>query len=186
MRKLRVPSHTTVIAYLALFAALTTGGAYAANQIGSSDIKKNAVKSKHIAKKAVKSSDLAKKAIKTKHIGNKQVKAKNLAADAIGARASATVDGDANFVGPHVGFKSVRSVVTGVYCITLSPGTELDSGKDFAVVTPEWGNSSGSSLVVSWNQAASGCGVGDRDYEVLTFDLDGNASDDVAFTIVVP
>ena len=32
------PSHTTVVAYLALFAALGTGGAYAANTIGSSDI----------------------------------------------------------------------------------------------------------------------------------------------------
>jgi hypothetical protein len=36
--KLRRPSHTTLIAYLALFVALGTGGAYAANTIGGGDV----------------------------------------------------------------------------------------------------------------------------------------------------
>jgi hypothetical protein len=52
--------HGTVVAYLALFAALATGGAYAADKIGSNDIAKNAVKSKHIKKGQVKESDIAK------------------------------------------------------------------------------------------------------------------------------
>jgi hypothetical protein len=52
--------HSTVVAYLALVAALATGGAYAADKIGSNDIAKNAVKSKHIAKGQVKQSDVAK------------------------------------------------------------------------------------------------------------------------------
>jgi hypothetical protein len=53
-------NHGTVVAYLALFAALATGGAYAAGEIGSNDIAKNAVKSKHIKKGQVKESDVAK------------------------------------------------------------------------------------------------------------------------------
>ena len=40
--KLRRPSHTTVVAYLCLF-LLLSGGAYAAQKIGSGQLKKNAV-----------------------------------------------------------------------------------------------------------------------------------------------
>lgn len=46
-----------VVAYLALFAALT-GTAYAADKIGSNDIRKGAVKSKQIADGQVKSRDI--------------------------------------------------------------------------------------------------------------------------------
>jgi hypothetical protein len=51
---MRRPSHTTVVAYAALFAAVATGGASAAGILG-----KNDVKSRHIAPAAVKASDLA-------------------------------------------------------------------------------------------------------------------------------
>jgi hypothetical protein len=47
------------IGVLALFIALATGGTYAAAQIGSDDIERNAVHSKHIKNGQVHSADLA-------------------------------------------------------------------------------------------------------------------------------
>jgi hypothetical protein len=47
-RKPRRLSYANVTATIALVAALGMGGAYAADKIGSKDIGKNAVKSKHI------------------------------------------------------------------------------------------------------------------------------------------
>jgi len=55
----RTPRHSTVVAYLALVTALSTGGAYAAGQIGAHDIKKDAVRSKHIKDGQVRTQDLA-------------------------------------------------------------------------------------------------------------------------------
>lgn len=48
---------SNVVAYMALLVALG-GTAYAAEKIGSGDIKRNAVKSKHVGKGQVKSSDI--------------------------------------------------------------------------------------------------------------------------------
>jgi len=50
--KIRRPSHATVVAYLALFAALG-GSAYAASKVGTSELKPNAVTEPKIAKNAV-------------------------------------------------------------------------------------------------------------------------------------
>jgi hypothetical protein len=56
----RTPRHGTVVAYVALIAALSGGGAaYAAAQIGANDIKPNAVRSKHIKDGQVRTNDLA-------------------------------------------------------------------------------------------------------------------------------
>jgi hypothetical protein len=57
-RLLRRPSHGAVVAYLALFLALTTGGAWAAAQIGPEDIRKNAVRSRHIKDGQVRTTDV--------------------------------------------------------------------------------------------------------------------------------
>src|SRR2546423_6478788 len=56
----RRPSHGTVVAYVALFVALG-GTTYAAATIGSGDIKKNAVLSRHIKDGEVRSGDLSPK-----------------------------------------------------------------------------------------------------------------------------
>lgn len=58
MKTRRRPTQATIVAYLALFVALS-GTAWAAAQIDSRDIKRNAVLSKHIKKANVKSADLA-------------------------------------------------------------------------------------------------------------------------------
>lgn len=63
--KLRAPTYAEVASTLALTLALGTGGAYAAAQITSLDIAKNAVTTKHIKNGTVKEKDLN-KAVKTK------------------------------------------------------------------------------------------------------------------------
>jgi hypothetical protein len=59
------PTHATVVAYAALFVALATGSAWAAATIGPSDIKNNAIHSRHINKNAVKARKIAKGAVGT-------------------------------------------------------------------------------------------------------------------------
>jgi hypothetical protein len=64
-------TYANVVASLALFVALATGGAYAANQlIGSGDIARNAVLSKHIKRGSVKRGDLAANAVDTSRVAN--------------------------------------------------------------------------------------------------------------------
>jgi len=76
------PSHATVIAYLALFAALG-GSAYAVSKVGTSDLKRNAVTSAKIEQRAVKGSDIAREAV-----GVKQLRARP------GAESAAVADCD--------------------------------------------------------------------------------------------
>ncbi len=59
-----------VASSIALFAALATGGAYAADKIGSKDIDKNAVKSKHLKNGQVKGKDVAADAIASRNVGD--------------------------------------------------------------------------------------------------------------------
>jgi hypothetical protein len=63
-----LPTHGTVVAYVALFVALGGAGAYAAGKIESGDIDSNAVKSKHIARGQVKGSDIAANTVKGRDI----------------------------------------------------------------------------------------------------------------------
>jgi hypothetical protein len=58
------PRHATVVAYLALFVALATGGAWAAATIGSKDIKRHAIKTRHLKKEVVKTRKIAPEAVK--------------------------------------------------------------------------------------------------------------------------
>jgi hypothetical protein len=66
------PSHATVIAYLALFIALS-GTAIAATKIGSGQIKKGAVKEKKIATAAVTTNKLADAAVTEPKLANDSV-----------------------------------------------------------------------------------------------------------------
>lgn len=58
---MRLPSHSTVVAYLALFAALG-GTAFAATKIGSKQIKDNSIKSRDIKNRTIATKDIAVKA----------------------------------------------------------------------------------------------------------------------------
>ena len=63
MRNLRLPHHATVAAYLGLFVALATGGAYAANTVFSTDIVDGQVKTVDLANAAVATDKLANGAV---------------------------------------------------------------------------------------------------------------------------
>src|SRR3712207_1655291 len=56
VRRLRRPSHATIVAYVALFAAVG-GTSYAAATIGSKDIKRSAVRSKHVKNRTLLKKD---------------------------------------------------------------------------------------------------------------------------------
>ena len=70
MRNLRLPHHTTVVAYLGLFVALATGGAYAANTVFSGDIVDGQVKTVDLANAAVTTEKIAGGAVTTEKVKN--------------------------------------------------------------------------------------------------------------------
>jgi hypothetical protein len=77
------PRHGTVVAYLALFMALATGGAWAAATIGPSDIKDNAIHSRHIKKKAVKTKKIANQAVTTRKLADAAVTGDKVGTDTL-------------------------------------------------------------------------------------------------------
>ncbi len=77
-----LPSPSMGVALLALAIALG-GTAYAANKIGSNQIKKNAVTSAKIKKKAVTSAKIKPKAVTNAKIGENAVKSNQIAGDAV-------------------------------------------------------------------------------------------------------
>jgi hypothetical protein len=81
--RLRRPSHATVIAYLALFLALS-GTALAVKKIGPSGLKKNAVTTKKIADAAVNTSKLKDGAVTEPKLKDDAVTGQKLAANAVG------------------------------------------------------------------------------------------------------
>jgi hypothetical protein len=162
----KLPSHTTVVAYLALFAALATGGAYAAGQIGSGDIAKNAVRSKHIKAKQVKGADVAQGA---------------------GIEAIAYVDNSTPPVFDEDittrGFDSVERDDVGVYCLTPSAG--VNPLKDPAIVTIEYNNSNDENYTAMWTRSPDHCDAGE--YEFKTYQGEtGARTDGAAFIVMVP
>jgi hypothetical protein len=66
---MRKPSHATVVAYLALFVAVATGGAYAVERIGSADVADDSLRSADLRdRKAVKGVDVKRDALTGKEI----------------------------------------------------------------------------------------------------------------------
>ena len=83
------------------------------------------------------------------------------------------------------GVANVTSPDTGIYCVT--PMVAIRQTKFYQSVSPEWGWSSGNSLVAMARDNADGftsC-PNAGDFEVRTFDLTGNASGLVAFFLEV-
>ncbi len=85
--KIRRPRHATVVAYVALFAAIG-GSAYAAkqlpkNSVGSAQIKKNAVKTGDIGRNAVRVGKLDKEAVKAGKLAKNAVPTNRLRDNAV-------------------------------------------------------------------------------------------------------
>lgn len=121
-------SYANVASTLALVLATSTGGAYAAATIGSADIKKNAVQSKHIAGGAVQAGDLAGSAVNSAKVKDGTLTGADLAPMADGvAMAGVTVSATSmthqfNRVGAPV---SVTNTGAGSYDV-LIPGTSFN------------------------------------------------------------
>lgn len=77
--KIRRPSHTTIVAYVALFGVIATGGAYAVDKIGSNDIKRSAVSSQKIKNKTIRGKDVKPDALRGKQIREDTLKLAGLA-----------------------------------------------------------------------------------------------------------
>ena len=165
-RSSRLPSHSTVAAYVALVVAVGTGGAWAAGNIGSGDINNNAILSKHIKSKEVKGGDVAQGA---------------------GLEAIAYVD---NTVPPvfdpdikERGFESVVRDDTGVYCLT--PSDAVNPLKDPPIATVEYNSSNDENYTVMWTRSEDHCA--DGDYEFKTYQAQtGDRTDAAAFVVMVP
>jgi hypothetical protein len=72
----RIRNHlrSNVVGYLAMFVALS-GSAYAAAEIGSDDIRRNAVLSKHLRKNAVKTQDISnRRGVTTRDVKNENLR----------------------------------------------------------------------------------------------------------------
>ena len=82
--KKRRPSHSTVVAYLALFFALGGGAAYAAAQIGSEDIQNRAVLSRHIDNGQVKRADIRRNAVNGSRVGRDSLTGREIRESTLG------------------------------------------------------------------------------------------------------
>jgi hypothetical protein len=163
--KVRIPRHSTLVAYAALLIALG-GTAYAAVKIGADDIKKNAVRSKHIKANQVKLSDVAQGA---------------------GVEAIAYVDNTTPPVfDPDIakrGFQSVERASMGVYCLT--PSSAVNPLQDPALVTVEYNSSNDENYTVMWVRSPDECDAGD--YEFKTYQGEtGARTDAVSFVVMIP
>lgn len=82
MRRFRHMSYANVMSTIAVVAVLTTGTAWAAATIGSSDIKNNAVMTRHIKNNAVTSPKLASRTVRGGDVALNTIGASNLTAAA--------------------------------------------------------------------------------------------------------
>lgn len=136
----RLPSHSTVAAYLALFVALATGGAYAAKLIGPKDIAKNAVKSKHIGKGQVKRADLAANAVTSPTVANGSLRGEDFAAGQIpaGPPGPPGMDGSADTAQQILDkLKTIDTDTSGLNADTLDGrnAEDLANGRIYAVTS---------------------------------------------------
>ena len=165
MRRIRSHlSYANVMSTIAVFIVLG-GGAYAATKIGSSDIARNAIRSKHVK--------------------DNQIRVQDLAAEAKGARAFALAGRASGFNSriAHRGFISAKKDSDGVYCWTPKPGRVSIPSTDPPTITPEYYSSNNYDLLAYWGASSSECG--DGDYEVRTYAFAGGGqpvlSDQVRF-----
>jgi hypothetical protein len=77
------PSHTTVVSYLALFVALGGTSAYAANTIGSGDVRDGSLLSRDIKNGQVKKADIGRNQVTTSKIKARTVRTADIAENTI-------------------------------------------------------------------------------------------------------
>jgi hypothetical protein len=95
--RIKRPNHSMVVSYLALFVALSTGTAYAANTIGSSDIIDESILSQDVKNGSLVGLDLAPSAIGSGRVLNNSLTTADVAgADVNGGQISISAGAVAN------------------------------------------------------------------------------------------
>ncbi|MEK6328084.1 MAG: hypothetical protein AABM66_11265 [Actinomycetota bacterium] len=110
-------TYANVMATIAAFGVLAGGGAYAATKIGSNDIRRNAVRSKHIKNGQVKRLDLGRGAVTRERIANGAVNEGKLDSNSKARWAVVTNGGD---LVRERGVVASESIGTAVYEVTFN------------------------------------------------------------------
>jgi hypothetical protein len=180
--RLRRPSHATVIAYLALFVALS-GTAMAVKKIGPSGLKKNAVTTKKIADSAVTTPKIANSAITEPKLANDAVSGAKLAPNSVGtnklrddAVESAKLANN-SVTEPKIANDAVR----GAKVLDGSLGL-ADVAQVVSAVTYDPGTVLAGACASSSTVDVPGLQIGD---DVLVFPRDHSAGWDIAFVLDV-
>ncbi len=165
-----------------IVATAGTGGgvAYAHGKIGSADIKKNAVKTKHVKNNNLKSKDIRDNNLKGRDIKDGSLRIKDLSAEVLSAISEAwvnvastgQVDRSYNRMG---GTPTVARTSVGQYTVTI-PGTSATDGS--AVVSVNGGSIYGESCIMEDVNA-------DGTFDVDCFDTDTGALSDERFQFVL-
>jgi hypothetical protein len=181
----RMPRHSTIAAYLALFLALG-GTSYAVvnlprNSVGASELRKNAVRSSDVKDRSLKAIDFQRGSL--------------LRSPTSAARAYARINtGSCGTPGPCTlddskGVSAAERQSTGVYCVT-APG--ISSNGVTAAVTVDF-TSTSSPVGLAQTSLGDGPGVCPADSfrvvtQRITFPgtLNDTFANDVSFTIVIP
>jgi hypothetical protein len=180
MRRIRRPSHATVVAYIALFLVLTGGTAVAlsgTNTVFTDDIANDTQPaSGGNPAGGLQAADLRPGSVGTSEVTNSSLGLGDLAPAARGARAYGRVatDGDLsrskNIAGITLGS-------TGIYCITLA--NSINPASAVLVVEPDYAGDSTSPNGVDLGVAEwdSDGGCGSQSLLVRTFAYDGDPTD---------
>ena len=202
----RLPRHSTIAAYLALFVALG-GTSYAVvnlprNSVGADALRQNAVRSAEVKNRSLKAIDFKKGSLPRGRTGAAGPAGTAGPAGAPGdpgtARAYARINsGNCGNPGPCTlddssGVSAAERLSTGVYCIS-APG--ISSQSVTAAVTVDYTSTSG---LVGLAQVSLGDGAGTcppNSFRVVTQRITFNSGtmtlndqfvNDVSFTIVIP
>jgi hypothetical protein len=171
----RRPRHVTAIAYLALFAALGLGTAWA--------LERNSVQSKHIKNGQVKRKDLRKNAVDSSRVENGSLRAGDLAPGALPEEAFAYVrDPDAADEAVIQYERGVSSVEEGD-----DPGeyvVSFDRGIEGCAVVASSGLGSGGGNSIASPGAVRIDGIAGATVAMQWFNATANLAEDTSFMIV--
>lgn len=165
-RRLRLPAHATVVAYLALFLVMSTGGAYAASKIGASSIKNNAIRSRHILNGEVRNPDLRAKAVTNSKLGVNAVTTSRIKDGSVntGDLADNSVDGakvaDDSLTGVDVNESMLGQVPSAANAATLG-GKSSSAFASSTVYKRESAVNAGTRLGDATNVKSQSCDSGD-------------------------
>ena len=187
------PSHTTVVAYLALFVALG-GSSYAAITITGKNVKNSSLTGSDIKNSSLTTSDVKNRSLLAVDFKSGQLPA--------GPRGATGATGPQGGQGPagtarayarvtntgaatiNSNFASVSHPSTGIYCLNTNNG--LNRTNAVSVTSPDYSDSavaSGDTAHVVNGTSFTGCPTG-TSFEVRTYDT-SNALKNDGFTLIV-